>query len=103
MAKSSSLLPSYIDDITFSVTDTETRDFFMHELTERFEIGEDEEKPIEWLLGMLIIQDIEAGTITMSMEAMITKLATSILTSKRRIGKVQKCTFSYACQPFSQE
>jgi len=41
------LVATYVDDITFSVTDSETRDFFMRELRERFEIGEDEGKPIE--------------------------------------------------------
>ena len=76
------LAATYVDDITFAVSNVETRDLFMVELRERFEIKEDEGKPIDWLLGMLIKQDLKAGTININMELMITKLAQGILTDE---------------------
>ena len=49
-------------------------------LHERFVIYADEGQPIDWLLGMAITQDIDAGTVHLDMETAITKLAEGILT-----------------------
>jgi hypothetical protein len=74
----------YVDDITYAVESKEIRDLFLHEMRQRFFIiGEDEDKPIEWLLGMAIKQDIEAaGTVSMNMSSMIDKLASLTLTEE---------------------
>jgi hypothetical protein len=47
-------------------------------MRKRFFISEDEGKPIEWLLGMAIKQDIVMGTVSMNMTSMIDKLANLI-------------------------
>ena len=54
----------------------------MDVLRERFVIGPGEGEPIEWLLGMAIQQDMEAGTVRMDMETAITKLAHGVLTEE---------------------
>lgn len=69
----------YVDDLTYSAPDLETATSFLEMMRERFVIEKDEGKPIEWLLGMAINQDMEKGTVHMSMEMMITKLAHGIL------------------------
>jgi hypothetical protein len=51
-------------------------------MRERFVIDETEGKPIEWLLGMAIHQDLDRGTLSMNMEVMITKLAHGVLTQE---------------------
>jgi hypothetical protein len=71
---------TYVDDVTFAVSDVETRDLFMDLLRKRFVIDAGEGEPIEWLLGMAIHQDLVEGTISMNMEMAITKLAHGILT-----------------------
>jgi hypothetical protein len=55
---------------------------FMSELRERFDVGDDQGKPVDWLLGMGITQNLDAGTIKMNMEMMITKLAQGLLTEQ---------------------
>jgi hypothetical protein len=54
----------------------------MAELRERFDVGDDQGKPVDWLLGMAITQDLKAGTIHMNMEMMIKKLAEGVLTEQ---------------------
>ena len=49
-------------------------------LRKRFVLDPEEGAPVEWLLGMAIHQDMEAGTVRMDMETAITKLAHGILT-----------------------
>lgn len=61
--------------------------YFMSMLRSRFEVDYGEGKPIEFLLGMSIEQNLEAGTIRMSMEAPIVKLAHGILTPE----EIAKC------------
>jgi hypothetical protein len=56
------VLCTYVDDITFGVTSQANADLFMTEMRERFIIDEGEGKPIEWLLGIAIDQDLGAGT-----------------------------------------
>jgi hypothetical protein len=73
---------TFVDDITYGVSDQDTADAFLAGLRERFVIDDGEGKPIDFLLGMAISQDVDAGTVKMSMELMITKLATSILTAE---------------------
>ena len=73
---------TYVDDITFGVSDDVTADAFMAELRERFVIDEGEGKPINWLLGMSVTQDIDQGIVHMNMEIMIEKLARGILTDE---------------------
>jgi hypothetical protein len=74
------LVCCYVDDVTYSTPDDETAELFLKTLRDRFVIDEGEGKPIEWLLGMRIDQNLEKGTVHMSMETMITKLAHGILT-----------------------
>jgi hypothetical protein len=74
------LAVTYVDDVTFAVSDDADHAYFMSMLRSRFEIEEGEGKPIEFLLGMSIEQNLEAGTIRLSMEAPIVKLAHGILT-----------------------
>ena len=74
---------TYVEDVTFAVSDDSDHAYFMSILRSRFEIGDGEGKPIEFLLGMAIDQDLDAGTIRMSMEAPIAKLAHGILTQEK--------------------
>jgi hypothetical protein len=71
---------TYIDDVTYGVSDQATADLFLAELRDRFVIDEDEGQPIDFLLGMSVTQDLAAGTVHMNMELAISKLAQGILT-----------------------
>jgi hypothetical protein len=75
----------YVDDITYGVSDKEIGDEFLKEMRDRFFIGADEGKPIEWLLGMSITQDIEKGFVHMKMDTMIDKLANLVLDDNERV------------------
>ena len=55
---------------------------FLAELRERFGVKEGEGQPVDWLLGMAVSQDIDRGTIRISMEMMIRKLAEGLLTEE---------------------
>ena len=57
---------TYVDDLTICCTDDEARDILMKELRQKFEMKDDEGEPIDYLLGIHIKQDLEAGTIRMS-------------------------------------
>jgi hypothetical protein len=57
-------------------------DEFLGELRERFVIEEGEGKPIEYLLGITVSQDLAAGTISMNMTNAISKLCEGILTKE---------------------
>lgn len=81
------LVCCYVDDFTYATPDLETADFFLAELRERFVIDEGEGKPIDFLLGMAISQNLEKGTIHMNMEMMITKLIQGVLTDE----EIEKC------------
>jgi hypothetical protein len=78
----------YVDDITYAVDNKEVGDTFLNEMRQRFFISEDEGKPIEWLLGMAIKQDVDAGTVSMNMSSMIDKLANLILTNEERVSAI---------------
>ena len=54
------IITSYVDDCTVAVMDDKARDELMSEMRERFEIKEGEGQPINYLLGILIKQDLEA-------------------------------------------
>jgi len=82
------LVCCYVDDITYAVESKEIGDAFLMDMRKRFFIGEDEGKPIEWLLGMAIKQDVSSGTVSMNMTSMIDKLANLILT-KEELAKAQ--------------
>jgi hypothetical protein len=75
----------YVDDLTYSAPDLETATIFLNMMRDRFVIDDKEGQPIEWLLGMAINQDMEKGTVHMSMEVMITKLAHGILTTEELV------------------
>lgn len=79
------LVCTYIDDVTYAVSDQATADHFLAELRTRFVIEEGEGKPVDWLLGMAISQDLEAGTVHVNMETAITKLAQGILTPEELV------------------
>ena len=81
------LAVTYVDDVTFAVSEDDDHAYFMSMLRSRFEVDYGEGKPIEFLLGMSIEQNLEAGTIRMSMEAPIVKLAHGILTPE----EIAKC------------
>ena len=55
---------------------------FLAELREHFDVKEGEGQPVDWLLGMAVSQDIDRGTIRISMEMMIRKLAEGLLTEE---------------------
>ena len=78
------LVCCYVDDITYAVEEAADGEAFLEEMRQRFFIGKDEGKPIEWLLGMSIKQDVVAGTVHMNMSSMIDKLANLILDDNER-------------------
>ena len=75
----------YVDDVTYAVSHPALADQFLAQLRERFVIEEGEGKPIEYLLGIAIHQDLEKGTIHLSMETAISKLCMSILTKEELV------------------
>jgi hypothetical protein len=75
----------YVDDLTYSAPDLETATIFLNMMRDRFVIEDKEGQPIEWLLGMSIKQNMDKGTVHMSMEVMITKLAHAILTPEELV------------------
>ena len=48
-------------------------------------IKEGEGQPINYLLGILIKQDLEAGTVTLTQELAATKLADAFLTEEEKV------------------
>ena len=57
------LAVTYVDDVTFVVSDDADQAYFISMLRSRFEIEDGEGKPIQFLLGMAIEQNLGAGTI----------------------------------------
>jgi len=78
----------YVDDLTYAVSDQSSADSFLADIRQRFEVAEDQGKPIDFLLGMAIEQNLKAGTIHINMEMMITRLAKGILTAEELIKSV---------------
>ena len=74
----------------------------MSDLRKRFVIDEGEGKPVEWLLGMAVTQDLKAGTAHLNMEMAITKLALGILTAEE-IEKAKSVLFQMLAQPLRRE
>ena len=70
-------------------TDDEARDELMTEMRKKFEIKADEGGPIEYLLGILISQNLESGTVTMTQELAATKLADAFLTDEEKLSAVK--------------
>ena len=64
------------------VSDQDSVDLFMRELSERFVVEEGEAKPVDFLLGMAVDQDLVQGTVSVNMEAYIKRLAEGILTKE---------------------
>ena len=79
------IITSYVDDCTLACADDEARDEVMAEMRERFEIKEDEGQPINYLLGILIQQNTEEGTVTLTQELAATKLADAFLTDEEKV------------------
>jgi hypothetical protein len=79
------LVCCYVDDITYAVSDPAYGETFLKEMRDRFVIGKDEGNPVEWLLGMAIEQNIENGTVSLSMSTMIDKLSNLVLTQEERV------------------
>ena len=67
---------TYIDDATYGVSDPSLADGFLAMLRSRFVIEEDEGQSIDYLHGMAVTQNLEAGRVDMKMA--ITKLCTGI-------------------------
>ena len=74
-----------VDDLTYSVPDEAEADAFLAMMRERFVVDEGEGKPIEFLLGMAVKQDLAAGTIRMDMAMAIDKLARGVLTEEELV------------------
>lgn len=96
------LVCTYIDDVTYAVSSKVHADAFLGEMRERFVIDEGEGKPIEWLLGMAVSQDLKAGTISMNMELAITKLALGVLTPEE-IEKSKGVRYPMLLTPLTRE
>ena len=79
------LAVTYVDDCTFAVSEDAGHEYFMSMLRSRFEIDESEGKPIEFLLGMAIDQNLKAGTVSMNMDMAIVKFAHGILTPEELV------------------
>jgi len=79
------LVVTYVDDVTFAVSNPEHHSVFMSMMRSRFVIDDSEGGPVEWLLGMAIDQDLEKGTVRMNMETAITKLALGLLTKEELV------------------
>jgi hypothetical protein len=75
----------YVDDVTYACSSQTAADDFMSELRKRFVIDEGQGKPIDFLLGMAVDQDLKAGTIHLNMQMMIKKLAEGILTPEELV------------------
>lgn len=76
------LVCTYVDDVTYGVSDQATADAFLTLMRSRFVIDEGEGEPIDFLLGMAVHQDIVKGTVRLDMEMAITKLCMGILTKE---------------------
>jgi hypothetical protein len=76
------LVCTYVDDLTFAVSNQSLATQFMAELRRRFVIDDGEGEPIDYLLGMAVNQNLEAGTVHLNMELAITKLCHSVLTAE---------------------
>ena len=79
------IITSYVDDCTVAVMDDKAWDELMSEMRERYEIKEGEGQPTNYLLGILIKQDLEAGTVTLTQELAATKLADAFLTEEEKV------------------
>ena len=82
------LAVTYVGDCTFAVSDDASHEYFMSMLRSRFEIDKSEGKPIEFLLGMAIGQNLKAGTVRMSMEMTMVMFAHGILTPEVLVKSV---------------
>jgi len=78
------IVASYVDDCTVACTDDAARDELMAEMRERFEIKDGEGEAIHYLLGILIQQNLEEGTIRLTQELAATKLADAFLTEEEK-------------------
>ena len=75
----------YVDDLVYAVPDDSCADDFLSMIRERFVVEEGEGKPVEFLLGMAVHQDLDAGTISVNMSMAIDKLAQGILTPEELV------------------
>ena len=75
----------YVDDLVYAVPDDSCADEFLSMIRERFVVEEGEGKPVEFLLGMAVHQDLVAGTISVNMSMAIDKLAKGILTPEELV------------------
>jgi hypothetical protein len=75
----------YVDDVTYACSSQTAADDFLAELRKRFVIDEGQGKPIDFLLGMAVDQDLKAGTIHLNMQMMIKKLAEGVLTPEELV------------------
>ena len=84
------LVCCYVDDITFAVSDESVGEEFLNSMRKKFFIEADEGKPVEWLLGIAIQQDVVAGTVHLHMSTVIDKLANLVLSPFGQISVVKK-------------
>ena len=79
------LVATYVDDLTICATTVALKDKFLTFLRQHFEIGDSEGGPIDYMLGISVVQDIVAGTIRLSMAPTIVKLGSRFLTEHERL------------------
>ena len=92
------LVCTYIGDVTYGVTDPAIADALLSDLRKCSVIGEGEGKPVEWLLGMAVIRNLQAGTTHLNMKMTITKLALGIRTAEE-IEKAESVSYPVLAQP----
>ena len=61
----------YVDDIVYAVPDDSCAAYLVTVIRDRFFVEEGEGKPVEFLLGMAVHQDLLAGTISVDMSMVI--------------------------------
>jgi len=75
----------YVDDLVYAVPDDSCAADFLTMIRERFVVEEGEGKPVRFLLGIAVHQDLAAGTISLDMSMAIDKLAKGILTPEEMV------------------
>jgi hypothetical protein len=75
----------YVDDLVYAVPDDSCAADFLTMIRERFVVEEGEGKPVKFLLGIAVHQDLAAGTISLDMSMAIDKLAKGILTPEELV------------------
>ena len=79
------LVAIYVDDLLYGVPEDQMADDFLAMIRQRFVVDEGEGKPMEFVLGMAVHQDLAAGTVSIDMAMVIDKLAHGVLTPEELV------------------